>query len=161
MTTRYPELMQKVADLVIQPRSKRRQKKAVTTAGGIFVSHDKPDDSSMAREVVQAIRTHGSIQEAKAALKKKYPDRFVTAAFKRENKPGGLRYGVKRIFRPKRAKSQMASFKSRSANPRIFVRTGKPAGHEQSSFYKEVQRGLYDSELTQPHVKKKDRVVYS
>jgi len=163
--TAKKKLIEKLADIMVGPRN---DKGAVTTAGGIFIGvpGDKKDPGygaktrKAAERISELIKEKGSIQRARQAYAKENPSHYITAAFKREKKPSSGFLGYKKLFGGKKYKSSVSSYADRSKKPRIFVRAGQSAGYQQRSLYREVARGLRDNELNQPHVAKKDRVVY-
>jgi len=156
-------LWTKEADVLFGPKD---DKNAVITAGGIFVGvpGDEKDSGygakarKAANRIQALISEKGSLQRARQAYEKENPSHFVTLALKRESKPSSGVLGS--LFQGEKQKSSLKSYADRSKNPRIFVRSGPSAGYAQNAFYREVARGLYDRELNQPHVPKKDRVVY-
>jgi hypothetical protein len=135
------------------------------TAAGVFVSGGQAE----ADRATELLKKTKSMNKTLEQLHAEYPGAFITSAYKREHAPkdpGKLKKFLQTItFRRKRAQEKLdsakASFAERSKSPRVFVRSGRAGGPEQSAFYKEVARGLYDRELNQPHVRKRDRVVYS
>lgn len=148
--------MEKIADVIIGPKD---DKEAPIVAGGIFVG---TDTGHRKKSVLlgKLLNKHKSIQKTRQAYAKLHPDDFVTAAFKRESSPGTWTK-VKSFFGADAAESAVKSYESRVKSPRTFLRVGPIGGYHQSAFYKEVARGLHDGELHQPHVPKKDRVVYT
>lgn len=142
-----------------------------TTAAGIYAYEDGDGDrrAALGAEISDAVKKHKSVLKAHAALQKKYPTKDFTVMFKREDAPtdpGKLkRLGWTLIGQKKKRMamhdSAKRSFEDRKANPRMFVRVGHRRGYQMNALSKEVSRGLYDSELNQPHVRKKDRVVYA
>lgn len=159
------KLITKLADIMFRPK---KDKGAVTTAGGIFIGvpGDKKDPGyakktqKAAKRIQELLREKGSLQRARQAYSKENPSHFVTVAIKRENKPSSGLLGYKKLLGGKKYKSSLKSFADRSKKPRIFIRAGQSAGYQQKAFYREVSRGLRDDELNQPHVPKKDRIRY-
>tara|TARA_Y100001970_G_scaffold181946_1_gene221423 strand:- start:5238 stop:5744 length:507 start_codon:yes stop_codon:yes gene_type:complete len=155
--------LEKIADIAIGPKD------GVNTAGGIFVGvpgdKNSPGYSAKARKaamrVSQLIKEHKSLQKAREVYSKENPTHYTTVSIKREKKPSSGFLGYKKLFGGKKYKSSVKSFADRSKSPRVFVRAGKSGGYQQTAFYSEVARGLRDNELNQPHVPKKDRVVYT
>lgn len=56
-------------------------------AGGLFVSHPEGEYKKAGEELKGMEVRHGSLQKGRAAYEKKYPDHFITAAFKFGDKP--------------------------------------------------------------------------
>ena len=158
----------KIADV-----SFRDSKDAPLVAAGLFVglgSADSKGSQIASQKIHRYLQEERSFQKAKARYQKENPNHFVTAAFKFEKEPEGLSIvnKIKRVFGSSDAakeqelsESRVKSWEDRKKKPRVFIRSGQSGGHHQSAFYKEVARGLYDSELNQPHLSKKDRVVYT
>ncbi len=140
-------VMQKLADIIYGSSEDHP-----ITAGGLFVSAPRGQEARVSADVRKLFAKHQGIQATKAALQKKYPQAFVTAAFKREAPPSGL----KKFFGM--GGYHAKSFEERQKNPRLFFRVGQAGGYDQQAFYKEVSRGLYDRELQ--HLPKKERIVY-
>ena len=111
------------------------------------------------KDFTRLLQKHKSLQKARAAYKKEYPNDFITLAFKRERSPKGK--GFLGFGRDKHYGAKRKSYDERVKAPRVFVRSGKPGGHAQSFLYKEVARGLYDRELNQPWLSKEQKVIYA
>lgn len=110
------------------------------------------------------LASEGSVQKAKAKYMEENPDHFVTAAFLREGSPNQRLMGrLKGMFggEDKEYASALKSYQDRMKSPRGFVRSGGIGGYHQDAFYNEVQRGLYDDELDQIHIPKKNRIIYT
>jgi len=149
--------LEKISDIII---SSRKDPNAPVVSGGIFIGADPKDVQKARQRIMHHLRTKGSIRKAREAYAKEFPHHYTTTAFKREAAPGGIRHGLGKLFRTKASKSREKSYKERVKDPRIFVRVAPAGSAQQRFFYKEVARGLYDKELNQPHVPKKQRVVY-
>jgi len=150
----FMDEMQKLSDMMIGPRQ------GSIVSGGIFASSNTPEEAkSNAEEIQNLLKQHGSVRAAREAFQKAHPNEYTTTAFKRETAPShGI---IKRIFKGKKfIESEQNSFKERSSAPRIFVRSGPSGGYDQRAFYNEVARGYYDRELDQPHIAKKNRIIY-
>ena len=141
------------------------------TAYGLYAG--MPDDMSdddlggasqkASQRLRELLRAEGSVQRAKAKYLEENPDHFVTAAFLQEGEPKQRLMGrLKGIFgaKDKMHESALKSYQERMEEPRAFIRSGRQGGYHQNAFYNEVSRGLYDDELDQIHIPKKDRVVY-
>ena len=141
------------------------------TAYGLYAG--MPDDMSdddlggasqkASQRLRELLRAEGSVQRAKAKYLEENPDHFVTAAFLQEGEPKQRLMGrLKGIFgaKDKMHESALKSYQERMEEPRAFIRSGRQGGYHQDAFYNEVRRGLYDDELDQIHIPKKDRVVY-
>jgi len=146
--------LEKIADMLIG------SEKGTIVSGGIYAQADTAEESKKrSQQLLELIKKHNSVQKARGEYQKLYPKSFVTTAFKREEAPN-FGFFKKLIKGKKYTESALKSYEDRSKNPRIFVRTGPTAGYQQNAFYNEVARGYRDDELNQPHIPKKDRVVY-
>lgn len=123
-----------------------------------------PASQAATKRLQALLRAEGSVQRAKAAYLKENPNHFVTAAFLQEGAPRqGLMGRFKGLFGAKDPihESALKSYNERMRSPRAFVRSGGIGGYHQDAFYNEVERGLYDDELNQIHIPKKDRIIYT
>lgn len=158
----------KEADLLF---SRNVSENSPYTAYGLYAG--LPDDMSdddlggasqkASRRLRELLRSEGSVQRAKARYMEENPNHFVTAAFLQEGAPKqGLMGRLKGVFgaEDEMHASALKSYQDRMKSPRAFVRSGRQGGYHQDAFYNEVNRGLYDDELDQIHIPKKDRIVY-
>ena len=158
----------KEADLIF---SRNVKNDSPYTAYGLYAglpdSMSDDDLGGASQKASQRLRallaSEGSVQKAKARYMEENPDHFVTAAFLREGAPQQALMGrLKGMFGAKDPmhESALKSYHDRMKSPRAFVRSGRQGGYHQDAFYNEVNRGLYDDELDQLHIPKKDRIVY-
>lgn len=127
-------------------------------AGGVFVGTDR-DHKRKSQEIVKILQKQRSLQALKKAWLEKYPDDFVTAAYKHEAVPG-LFTKFKGLIGMEKAKKTIASYKNRKAHPRIFIRVGRAGSPDQTAFYNAVGRGLYDRELPKAEVPEGPKATY-
>ena len=135
------------------------------TAAGLHFGVDSDNLAEYGRVVQDFQKNYygktPSLNEAVKRFRSKNPNVHVSQAYLLEGAPGGLKHKAQKLFRMPAAKSRERSYEDRSKRPRIFMRAGRPGSATQYNLYREVERGLYDSELNQPHVRRKDKVVYA
>ena len=148
---------EKTADMIIGPKDK---KGATVVAGGIFVSGNEEDSKRKSAKMMELLKQHGSMNKTTTALKKIYPEAYITQAYKLEKTPKKPKFLFLRPKKKKVYQSAKASYTERSKKPRVFLRTGPAGSASQHFFYNEVARGYYDHELKQPHIPKGKRVIY-
>jgi hypothetical protein len=149
----FAKEMEKISDLIFGKGGK-------VVAGGLFAGVDDPEESKARSEEIRSLlQQHGSIKSTKSAYENAHPGEFITSAFKMEDAPkSGF---IKKLIKGKKyIESEQKSYGERSASPRVFIRTGPAGGYHQSAFYKEVERGYNDNELSQSHIPKEQRVIY-
>lgn len=151
----FSDELTKIADIVIRDGAEG----SPVVAAGIFVGTESGFEQK-SKQLQSLLKQHKSLQATKREWLKKNPNDFVTVAIKKEGPPEGLSHGIGKMFGSAAAKSRSKSYEDRVKSPRIFLRVDQTGGHGQSSFYNEVARGLYDDELNQPHISKRDRKVY-
>jgi len=140
----------KIADMIIG------KSENPVVAGGIFVhGEDEVQSRNNAEKVRKYIQQYGSLGKAKERFEKENPGVYITKVISTAAAPK-----KPFLFGGKKYQSELKSYQDRVQKPRIFIRSGPAGGYQQSSLYKEVARGYYDSELNQDHIPKSQRIIY-
>lgn len=159
---RYPELLQKKADLNFERKGGVGEPKL--TSIGWFVGGADEDHEPLTRRQQELLREHGSMRKAREALAKERPDLYQTMASVMERSPEGpglLRRIVTFGGASKAHAKALSEYEQRAAHPAVFLHAapaGSPAQHE---FYADVARGRMDPKFTQNLFKEKTSSLLS